>query len=221
MAVIYTTSRKVRADPEGLIKVLLNPEAFLKGLKYVESLEKSGDVWIITFKWSKFGMAATYDVDFSIYRDGNTVVYESVEGSPHRARVVFSILRLPKEGVIGITATAEFDLGGLAAFLGKGDFGKFVDEVVDAAVKSYMRSLLRREGLERVDCRYCVFYEAERRYCYALDEPVSDPTRPPCKGSMFKRAEPKSSGEFVGGRGAEESSEQGKEKSQDSAEGSE
>ncbi len=220
MALIYSTTRKIRADIEDLIKVLLNPNLFLKQCKYVESVEKSGDIWMITFKWRKFGMTRHYDVDFRVYRDGNTVVYESDEGSPNKAKIIFTVVRLPTKGFVDLTITAEFDVGGLASFLGRGDFGKFVEELADRTVKAYMKKLLENKSVEKVDCRDCMFYEAERKYCYALDEAVEDPTKPPCKGSMFKKPMPEAAEEQETSE-AKESASEGKESTSEGSENKE
>lgn len=185
MVLVHSTDRRVRTRPEDLIETLMRPEVFLKKSKHVANIDKiEENVWTITLVWRKFGMKREYDIDFTVYRDGNTVVYESVEGSPHKAKLIFVVVRDPK-GWSVLNATAEFDLGGFSALLGKGDFAKFVEEVVDAGIKAHFERLMRKMRKQAIDCRNCEFYEATRRYCYAVDRIVEDPTKPPCGGALY------------------------------------
>ena len=196
---VHSTVRKVRSRPELLLESLLDPKIILSGSKYVEHLEKiEPKVWTVTFKWKKFGFSREFDVDFTVLRDGNTVVYESVEGSPHRARLVFTVVRDP-EGWSELHVTAEFDLGGIAGFFAKGDFARFIEELVDNGVRAHFERLAKRRKAPKVDCRSCQFYEATRGYCYALNEFVKDPEKPPCNGSMYSPAEGPAEGKEEGG----------------------
>ena len=185
MTLVHSTERRVRTKPEELIETLLKPEVFLSKSKHVARVDKiEENVWTITLVWKKFGIKREYDVDFTVYRDGNTVVYESVEGSPHKAKLIFVVVRDPK-GWSVLNATAEFDIGGLSAILGRGDFAKFMDEIVDAGVKAHFERIMKKAKKSAIDCRNCEFYEATRKYCYAVDKYVNNPLNPPCGGTLY------------------------------------
>ncbi len=212
MVIVYSTERKVRALPEEFIESLLNPATILRGADFIEHVEALGrSRYSITFRWRKFGITKTFNVVFRVYRDGNTVVYESTPDSPHKAKLVFTIVRVPDEEVIEVNVYSEFEgAGKLAEWFGKGDFGRLIEQIVDHSIKEHLKRMVE-EPQVKPDCRSCIFYEAARSYCYALETRVTNPEEPPCAGARFKPVKPaQKSGmmerEGESGEGKEESS---------------
>ena len=190
----HTTTRKVRVLPNDFIDLLLHPDRFLSLSSYVESVVQSeGGKYDVVFRWVKWGMTRRYWVKLRVYRDGNAVVYESTPDSDHPMRLVFTVVKDP-EGYVTLSTHAEMEAGTLAKLLGRGDFARFIENLIDAAIKEGMRRFMEGGG-PKVECGGCAFYEATRKYCYALDRPVENPSEPPCGGRMFK---PASTSEGVG-----------------------
>lgn len=183
----HSVTRKVRALPKEFVESLLHPDSFLSLSKYVESIVNvENDIYEVVFKWVKLGMTKRYWVKFRVVSEGNTVVYESLPDSENYMKMVFTVVKSP-EGFTDLNVYAEMEAGTLAKLLGKKDFAGFVEELVDSGIKEHMRRMLE-ESKAGVSCETCTFYEATRRYCYALEKNVDDPSSPPCGGKFFKPA---------------------------------
>ncbi len=181
----HSTTRKVRVLPEDFIDLLLHPDRFLSLSNYVESIVRSEKgQYDVVFRWVKWGMTRRYWVKLRVFRDGNTVIYESTPDSDHPMRLVFTVVKDP-DGYITLSAYAEMDAGTLARLLGKGDFAKFIDSLIDTAIKESLRRFMEG-GEAKVVCNGCAFYEVTRKYCYALNRAVGNPSEPPCGGRLFK-----------------------------------
>ncbi len=184
----HTVTRKIKGLSESFIELVLRPDKFLGNSRYVETIVNRGDnKYEVVFKWVKWGMVKRYWVKFRVYRDQNTVIYESTPDSDNKMLMAMTIAKDPEEGYINITFHAEMEAGTLANLLGKKDFRVFVEELLDTAIKEYMKSILDVKE-NTVTCKNCAFYEAVKSYCYALDKKVDNPDDPPCGGSMFKKA---------------------------------
>jgi len=182
----HSVTRKVRGVQEDFIELLMHPEKFLRLSSYVEEIVRKNDnKYEVVFKWTKWGMTKRYWVKFRVYRDANTVVYESTPESDNRMNMSITIIRDPEQGYITVKLDIEMDAGTLASILGRGDFSKFAENLLDAAIKEYMKKHMIGSE-KKIDCRNCAFYEAMRSYCYELDKPVEDPVNPPCGGARYK-----------------------------------
>ncbi len=184
----HSITRKVRMLPEDFIKSLKHPENFLGLSKYVESIVPVEEgKYEVVFRWVKWGMTKRYWVKFRVISEGNTVVYEALPDSENYMKMIFTIVKNPEEKSINLNVYAEMEAGTLAKLLGKKDFSAFVEELVDTSIKEIMRRMLESKE-KQVNCEECAFYEITRRYCYAIERSVEDPSRPPCGGKFFKPA---------------------------------
>ncbi len=184
----HVITRKIKGISEDFLELFMDPERFLKLSEYVEEVvHKEDNIYEVIFKWVKWGMIKRYWVKFKAYRDANTVVYESVPDSDHYMVISVSVARNPDERYFNVRFSAEMEVGILERLLGKKDFEKFVESLLDTAIKGYLEKQVGKHE-ENIDCRECAFYETVKSYCYVLDKRVEDPAKPPCNGREFKKA---------------------------------
>ena len=185
----YRTRKTVRADVTACTECLLKADRFLGGSTYVEEVRPVAEgVYHVRFRWRKLGMTRRYDVVFRVRASGDTVVYESVEGSKYPMRFEFRLNRRGRETVVDVEAS--MDAGLMADLLGKKDFSRFVEELVERGFVALMRSYseAKREGgavAVSPSCDKCLLYDPDRGYCYYLRRNVKPGEPPPCGGKAF------------------------------------
>ena len=197
MALRYTTRKTVRAGLEECLKCLARADIFLKRSKYVESIESEAPgVYHVRFVWRKLGMTRRYDVVFRVRREGDKVIYESLEGSKYPMRLEFRLSKRDGETVLEASATMKAGL--MADLLGRRDFAEFIDELVETGFVSLVKEMAsrRRQKAESSEgpavkktCERCLLYDPVRKYCYYLRKNVSNPEKPPCGGAHFISAQ--------------------------------
>ncbi len=184
----HTLTRKLHILPSDLLEILRDPTKWLRTAytKYVEKIEELGDgKYEIVFKWKKLGITKTIRVRFKVVEKEGIIAYVSTRDSPTQASFTFTIIEDPEEDYITLRVDAEMDAGTLASVFGKGDFRKFIETLVDETIR---KALIKTAKIKRIHekCTTCVFYEAQRNWCYALNKPIRNPNHPPCSGKYYK-----------------------------------
>ena len=124
------------------------------------------------------------------------VVYEPAEDSPYWFRMEF-VLREKNGGGVEVEASAFMKAGLMADFLGKRDYARFVEELLDRGIRSFLEERARRIRESRraavavlasrgeASCTTCSLFDDERSFCYFLEKRVDDPSKPPCGGRAY------------------------------------
>ena len=190
MPLRHETVKTVRAPLDECIECILRVDRLLGVSKHTEKVERvSPDVYHVRFVWRKLGMTKHFDVVFRSRREGNKIIYESIEGSKYPMRMEFYLRRRP-DGLVEIRVLAEMRAGLMAEVLGRKDFARFVEELVDAGIVRLLQARAQgraREGKKtfRARCDNCLLYDPVKNYCYYLRRPVFATTKPPCGGEAF------------------------------------
>jgi len=187
LALRYSTRKTVRAGLVECVECLLRADRFLSRSKYVEKVEQvSPGVYHVRFVWRKLGVSRRYDVVFRVSREGNKIIYESLEGSKYPMRFEFRLRS--KDGESALEANASMRAGFMADLFGRRDFAEFVDELVETGFVRLVQEYSKRAGRPiagKPSCLSCILYDPERRYCYYLRSGVKDPGKPPCSGKQY------------------------------------
>ncbi|MCE4628170.1 MAG: hypothetical protein F7C34_03365 [Desulfurococcales archaeon] len=183
----YRTRKTVRTDLSACVECLLNADRFLGRSSYVDSIKPVAEgVYHVRFRWRKWGMTRYYDVVFRVRREGDKIVYESVEGSKYPMRLEFTLEKKNDNTVVSVEASMEAGL--MADLLGRKDYAKFIEELVEtgfvAMAQRYSERVGAREAPAKPSCAQCLLYDPDRKYCYYLRRSVSG-EKPPCEGKAF------------------------------------
>jgi len=180
--------RTVNAPPEICRACASRPESLFSGSRYVYSVKSlGGDLYEVVFRWSKLGMERFYVARLKARPlPGGGLAYESTGDSPLKARFAVTVEPAPPGGS-RVVLDAEMEAGIAAGLLGRGDYRVFVEELLEGLVREALREAAARAEAEAsgADCRRCLLYDVERRYCYLLGTSVEDPQKPPCRGSKY------------------------------------
>ena len=190
MPLRYETVKTVRAPIGECIECILRVDRLLGVSKHTEKVERvSPGVYHVRFVWRKLGMAKHFDVVFRSRRENDKVIYESIEGSRYPMKMEFELRQRP-DGLVEIRVLAEMRAGLMAEVLGRRDFARFVEELVDSGIVRLLQARAgggAREGRKASEarCDRCLLYDPVRNYCYYLRRPVFATTKPPCGGEAF------------------------------------
>jgi len=191
----HTFKRTVKVLPDVVIEKLKEPEKFLSDIKtkYIKDIKKISDnKYIITFVWKKFGITKTFNVVFKVIDKGSVIVYKSTNESDHFMEITFVIVEDKDQGVTEINVTAEMEAGVLANLFGKGEFAKFIEDMIDKAIRKHLIIAYLKDKNIKATCDNCVFYEIATNKCYVLNKVVRRSGVPLCGGKYFKPIETRS-----------------------------
>ncbi len=173
---------------------LLDAGRFLSQSPYTYTVKKRGDAYEVVFKWRKLGMTRYFKVVLRPKETSEGIEYEPLQDSDYRFNMKFR-LDEDEEGTT-LTVTAEMDAGIAATLLGRGDFRRFVEDLVDnglqrlinemagaVAGKEEARAPSEKPGAPQ--CTTCMLYESGMGYCFYLGKKVEDPSNPPCGGERY------------------------------------
>ncbi len=187
MVLRHRTVKTVRALPEECIECVLRVDRLLSTSKHTHSVKRLGeDIYHVRFVWRKLGMTRYFDVVFKVIREGDRVVYRSIEGSKYPMIIEFKFK--PRNDMLEIEVYSEMKAGLMADLLGRKDYAKFIDDLVESGILRLLKESPRvraRETGEAIRCDRCILYDPVRGYCYYLRRPVINVVKPPCGGKEF------------------------------------
>ena len=186
MTLRHETVKSVRVNLLACLECASNPKALFSRSRYVERVEqRAPNVYTVRFVWRKLGVTRRYEVSFRVERRGDTIVYESLEGSRYPMRFEFQLT--PSGRGTRVRVAAEMKAGLMADLLGRRDFAGFVEELVEKGIVALAERAASKRG--GGDCKTCILYDPETGYCYYLRRRVPDPSKPPCKGRAYMAVE--------------------------------
>ncbi len=181
-------SRFVRSDVTKCVECVMEVDRFLYNTAYTYAVRRLGEgVYEVVFRWKKLGITRFYRVKLSVVKRGNIVEYVSVDGSdyPFKMRFVFE----SRDGGTVIKVESEMKAGIMADVLGRKDYRRFIEELVDSGIKAFLEKSVKevrsRASTGKASCTNCVLYDELRGYCYFLNQEVKDPSNPPCHGEGY------------------------------------
>ncbi|MCE4625863.1 MAG: hypothetical protein F7C35_08410 [Desulfurococcales archaeon] len=187
MVLRHKTVKTVRALPEQCVECILRVDRLLSTSKHTHSIERVAEnVYHVKFVWRKLGMTKYFDVVFRVEREGNKIRYRSIEGSRYPMIIEFTLK--PKGDVLEIEVYSEMKAGLMADLLGRKDYAKFIEDLVETGIAKLLTESSRvreREEGEVARCDKCILYDPVRGYCYFLRRPVINVIKPPCGGRDF------------------------------------
>ena len=187
MVLKHKTIKTVRALPEQCIECILRVDRLLSTSKHTYSIKRVAEnVYHVKFVWKKLGMTRYFDVVFKVEREGDKIRYRSIEGSKYPMIIEFSLK--PKDDALEIEVYSEMKAGIMADLLGRKDYAKFIEDLVETGIAELLRESSRvkeREEREIARCDKCILYDPVRGYCYYLRRPITNAAKPPCGGRDF------------------------------------
>ncbi len=180
----HTTIKTINAPLTYCTRCVRDPERFLSNSKYTYTVRRLSDnTYEVVFRWVKWGIERFYKVVITVEWKGNTVTYRSTDKSPYYFYIRFR-MESPRSYITRVTVESGMKAGLMADLLGRGDYREFIEELVEKGIAGMARKLAESLGLvtpsSRIDCRDCILYDEQRRYCYALRTNIRDPMNPPC-----------------------------------------
>ncbi len=190
MVLKHHTIKTVKGSFTFCKECLLRPDQLFTASKYTAFVEKVAEnVYHVRFVWRKLGMTRKFDVILKVIDKGDTVIYETVEGSKYPMKFVFNLRR--KGENLEVEVSSEMKAGLMADLLGRKDYAGFVEELVETGLIKLAEKLASEMGVaigaggENAVCSECLLYDPARSYCYYLREYVANPESPPCGGKRF------------------------------------
>ncbi len=185
----HTVERELNATFEQCLECLLRPDRFLGESRYTYRASRLDGVYEIVFKWVKWGITRFYRVRLRVVQEGPVVRYVSTPDSDYEFYMEFH-LRPGGDGRTRVWVEARMKAGLMADLLGRKDYARFVEELVDRGLGAMLSAVAEeRRGAEagqaRPRCEDCLLYEFSNKYCYYLKGPIANPEDPPCGGRGF------------------------------------
>ncbi len=184
--------RRIRAPFTECLKCVLDPKLVIGSSPYTYSIKEIGEnTYEVVFKWRKLGVTRYYPVRIKIVHGKDTVVYESTEDSEYWFRMVFKLKDGGSETILEVDASMK--AGFAAELLGRRDYAKFVEQLVDRGIGAFLEKLskettsMKREAgkAENMSCKTCSLFDEERSFCYYLQKIIKDPENPECGGKAY------------------------------------
>lgn len=184
----HAVEREINATFGQCLECLLRPDGFLGESRYTYRASRLDGVYEVVFKWVKWGITRFYRVRLRVVQEGPVVRYVSTPDSDHEFYMEF-YLRPRSSGRVRIRVEARMKAGLMADLLGRKDYARFVEELVDRGLGAMLSAMAGGRGAEtgaaEPRCVDCLLYEFSNKYCYYLEGPVASPEDPPCGGRGF------------------------------------
>lgn len=147
----YSIVREIEVSCDNVFLVGSDPRRLLSISEYTQEIEfKGDDIYTVKFRWKKFGISRIFEIGFSLKIMKCGIVYDGVEEYKDRFRFVINFEKI-SEDKTRIKVEVTMDAGKIPEIIGKSDFRKFVEEIVQNGLKNIETVTLAKLNLGRFD----------------------------------------------------------------------
>ncbi|MGP6207788.1 hypothetical protein ACNF42_07175 [Cuniculiplasma sp. SKW3] len=128
--------KEIEVSCDNVFFVGSDPRRFLASSEYTLEIGFKGNhIYSVKFRWKKFGIIRIFEIEFSLKITECRIVYEGIEEYKDRFRFAIDYEKI-SSGKTRIEVEAKMDAGKLPELIGKGDFKKFVEKIVEDGMRN-------------------------------------------------------------------------------------